>query len=324
MTKSTQQTSKDINLGTVASITVTHNPDIGLLKAQLAAIAAECLKIVVDNASEPDILNRMEALIAYTPNTKMLRNADNLGLASATNLGVRAAREHAPQMRFALLLDQDSEPRPGSIQALVEGFNALKQRGEYVGGVGPLLLDVTTGLSHGFHQATPWRWRRIYSPIGSIQNVSCTNLNGSGTLVPIDLFLQLGGLDESLFIDHVDTEWSFRVLAAGYGLWGIPAAVFAHRMGQSSVRFWMLGWRIWPSRSPQRHYYLFRNAVLLIRRRYVPRVWKFWALVKMMLTAFVHGLFDSARREQWRQMWQGLLDGLRMSAMPPSGGQPWA
>jgi rhamnosyltransferase len=148
--------------------------------------------------------------------------------------------------------------------------------------------------------------------------VPCTNLNGSGTLVPIELFLQLGGLDEALFIDHVDTEWSFRVLAADLGLRGIPAAVFKHRMGQSSVRYWLLGWRIWPSRSPQRHYFLFRNAVLLMRRPYVPRVWKFWAVVKLALTAIMHGLFDRERRAQWRQMRQGVREGLRVTSTPPS------
>ncbi len=297
----------------VAIITVTFNPDIALLQAQLNALPHESFKLIVDNASEPQFVQQMENLVAQVPKAQLLRNTHNIGLAAALNLGVQCARDHAPQARFALLLDQDSEPLPGSIPALIDGFDGLERMGQRVGCVGPALIDVATDLPHGFHQATHWRWRRVY-PAPNSPPVSCTNLNGSGTVVPIELFLKLGGLDERLFIDHVDTAWSFRVLAAGYGLWGIPSAVFRHRMGQASLRFWLLGWRVWPARSPARHYYLFRNAAVLIRRPEVPWVWKFWAVVKLALTAGAHGLFDRQRRQQWRQMWRGLRDGLRMPA----------
>ncbi|MBV5274153.1 MAG: glycosyltransferase [Lamprocystis purpurea] len=312
----------DIDIAAVAAITVTYNPDLGPLRAQLAALPAESLKILVDNASQPDTLEQIEILAKRTPNTRLLRNTQNLGLAAAVNRGVCAARAHDPRLRLVLLLDQDSEPLPNSIQILVEALDTLERQGEPVGGVGPCLLDVDTGLSHGFHQAARWRWKRTYPPPGSPQPVTCTTLNGSGTLVQIDLFLQLGGLDEALFIDHVDTEWSFRVLAAGFRLWGVPAAVFNHRMGQSSIRFWLFGWRVWPSRSPQRHFFLFRNALLLMRRPYIPRVWKVWALAKLMLTAVVHGLFDDQRREQWKQMRQGLSAGLRIASTPLSHQRP--
>ncbi len=298
---------------TVATITVTFNPDLELLQTQLNALPRESFKIIVDNASEPQSVQQLESLVALTPNAQLLRNTHNTGLAAALNLGVQRAREHAPSVRLALLLDQDSEPLPGSVPALIAGFEELERMGRRVGCVGPTLIDVTTGLPHGFHQATHWRWRRVYPPPNS-PPVSCTNLNGSGTVVSIELFLQLGGLDNQLFIDHVDTAWSFRVLAAGYELWGIPSAVFRHRMGQSGLRFWFLGWRVWPARSPTRHYFLFRNAMVLMRRPEVLQVWKFWAVIKLVLTAGVHGLFDRERGEQWRQMWRGLHDGLRMPA----------
>lgn len=294
----------------VVTVTVTYNPDLVSLEAQLVALPESSVKIIVDNASRTDVLVAVEALAERLPNVRLLQNASNLGLAAAVNQGAREAAALQPPPRFVLLLDQDSEPRPGSIEALLAAFRTLEEGGSRVGCVGPALLDPETGLTHGFHQCTRWRWRRAYPPLGSTKPVPCANLNGSGTLVPLSLFLQMGGLDEALFIDHVDTEWSFRVLAAGYGLWGVPEAVFVHRMGQASLRFWWFGWRLWPSRSPQRHYFLFRNATILMRRHYVPFVWKVWAVVKLALTGVVSGLLDAQRRDQLQNMVRGVGAGI--------------
>lgn len=299
-------TTTSVDARTLATVTVSFNPDIASLETQLRALPAPCTKFIVDNASRSELVAQIEALASRMENVRVLRNDSNVGLAAAVNRGVEAALELAAPPRFVLLLDQDSEPQPGSIENLVAAFEALERVGGKVGCVGPLLRDPDTGLTHGFHQCTRWRWKRVYPPIGSTTPVPCANLNGSGTLVLVSLFRQLHGLEESLFIDHVDTEWAFRVLASGYTLWGIPNAVFDHRMGQSSVRFWWFGWRVWPSRSPQRHFYLFRNATTLLRRDYVPKVWKVWAVVKLVLTASACGVHDHQRREQLRQMWLGV------------------
>jgi rhamnosyltransferase len=300
-----------IDLSELATVTVTYNPNHNMLRTQLLALPANSLKIIVDNASPPETRKEFRILRDIVPNMHLVENADNVGLAVALNQGVNLARALRPHATWCLLLDQDSEPQPGSIPALLAAMENLLRRGIKVGSIGPLLVDADIGLSHGFHQATHWRWRRVYPPAGSAEPVPCTNLNGSGTLMPMELFAIAGGLDESFFIDHIDTEWSFRLLAHGYTLWGIPQALFRHRMGQRSLRYWLFGWRLWPHRSPLRHYYLFRNALWLMKRSYVPFVWKFWASVKLTLTLVVHMLFDPERRAQLLAMIQGLRDGFK-------------
>lgn len=297
----------------VATVTVTFNPDLDLLRTQLAALPRESLKQVVDNASRPDILQHIALLVSQTPSAQLLPNDENLGLAAAINRGVRAVRDAAPDTRYVLLVDQDSEPAPGSVEALVTGFEALQARGKRVGCVGPTLLDVATGLTHGFHQCSRRRWKRVYPAPGATTPVPCANLNGSGTLVPVDLFLDLGGLEDDLFIDHVDTEWAFRVQAHDYRLFGIPQAVFRHRMGDTSRRIWLFRWRVWPVRSPRRHYFLYRNAVILMRRGYVPRVWKVWAVAKLAMTTCVTVMIGPQRLAQLRAMLAGLRDAFSKS-----------
>lgn len=296
----------------VAFVTVTFNPDVLLLEAQLNALPAESLKIVVDNASDFTIFKKVEDLITRLENAAFLRNESNIGLAAAINEGARVLSLHSRLPRWILMLDQDSEPLPGSILALIRAYKALESSGNKVGCVGPALLDPTTQLQHGFHQSTRWRWKRVYPSRNSTDPVSCMNLNGSGTLTSMDLFQRLGGMDDGLFIDHVDTDWAFRVLASGYSLWGIPNAQFIHRMGGESIRIWCFGWRVWPMRSPRRHYFLFRNAAILLGRDYVPNIWKFWAVMKLVITLFLTSLLGPERKKQLAGMMAGIRDAVRL------------
>jgi rhamnosyltransferase len=209
-----------------------------------------------------------------------------------------------------LLLDQDTEPGENGVDQLLAAFQRLSATQPELGCVGPRLIDVATGLEHGFHQISGLRWVRHYPAPEAHDPVPVANLNGSGTLMPLDIFFELGGLDESFFIDHVDTEWGFRVTAAGYKLFGISDVSFLHRMGETSMRFWLFGWHVWPNRSPLRHYFLFRNSMRLLRMRQVPLVWKLLAPVKLLLTLILHLLFDPARVAQVGQMVKGIRDGL--------------
>ncbi len=293
----------------LACVVVTYRPDLDILARLLLALPAEAGVILVDNASGHGIPDELTRLLAARRRSHLIRNDHNAGLATAINQGVRAARDRWPDTRYALLLDQDTEPETGAIAVLMGGVAQLQRAEPPPGAVGPSLVDAATGMSHGFHRSTRWRWTRVYPDRGG--PVSCASLNGSGTVVPIRLFIELGGLEEGLFIDHVDTEWGFRVRAAGYGLYGIPAARFVHRMGRDSRRIWLFGWRIWPMRTPARHYYLFRNAVVLLRRSYVPRVWKSWAIIKLLLTAGVHAAIGPRRGAHLGRMLAGVRDGLR-------------
>ncbi|MDG9853619.1 glycosyltransferase [Pseudomonas nitroreducens] len=298
---------------TVGAVTVTFQPDFEKLARQCEALDAQLQWVLVDNGSSASDLAFIEGLIARRGNTRLILNPLNAGLAAAVNQGVAIL-----DSEFVLLLDQDTEPQEGSIKALVEGFLQLECTGKNVACVGPMLLDEDTGGSHGFHQMKKGMWVRAYPGDDDPSPVPCTNLNGSGTLVRASYFRELAGLAEPLFIDHVDTDWSFRVLRQGGLLFGLPRARFVHSMGEEGIRFWLLGWRVWPKRSPARHYYLFRNTVWLLKAGHVPAVWKFWAVIKMMLTATVCGVFDPRRAEHLKRMGKGLWHGVagRMGREP--------
>jgi rhamnosyltransferase len=303
-------TRKDgFGLSSLACIVVTYHPELETLASQLDAIPRDAAVVIVDNASGGDIVENLYRLTVGRERLSLLYNTRNLGLPAAINRGVAEALDTWANIGFLLFLDQDSVPEPGAIVKLLDAYESIASTTGLRGCVGPNLIDNDTGLSHGFHQMNGWRWRRAYPPVGSREPVPCASLNGSGTLTSVSLYRDLNGLDEALFIDHVDTEWSFRVLSAGGFLHGIPDAVFHHRMGEAGRRLWFLP-GVWPQRSPQRHYYLFRNAILLMRRDYVPFVWKIWAALKLIATIPVTLVIGPLRLQQIAHMWRGVRHSL--------------
>ena len=66
-------------------------------------------------------------------------------------------------------------------------------------------------------------------PGASLQR--CAFLISSGCVVSRDAFDVLGRFDETLFIDHVDTEYSFRALSRNVPLYVVPSLVLPHRIG---------------------------------------------------------------------------------------------
>jgi rhamnosyltransferase len=298
-------------LAKLCAITVTYNPDIYQLTRQIKSLPAEVVSILVDNGSADISVTALRQLVASRNKMLLICNEKNEGLAAALNQGISHAMTSVSGCEFVLLLDQDSEPESDAVRLLLEAHVRLERDGEKVGGVGPRLLDFTTNLQHGFHCMGRWRWKRIFPAIDDTEIVKNIYINGSGTLARTVVFERHGSYEKMLFIDHVDTEWGFRIHSKGLRFYGVPEAKFKHSMGERGIRFWLFGWRVWPQRSPLRHYYLFRNALLLMRRSYVPNVWKLWAIPKLLLTLAIFMLMDSRRTKQLGQMLRGIRDGLR-------------
>jgi rhamnosyltransferase len=292
-------------------VTVTYHPDLDILARQLASLPADALKVVVDNASAPEAVTEIRRLVESLPCALLVENLANEGLAAAVNRGVSTGLSLDERRGHILLLDQDTEPEQGAVADLLAVSRQLASVDPSLGAVGPSLVDVSTGLVHGFHLSRGWRFVRFRPSQGWQTPVRVMGLNGSGTLVSVSVWNAVGGLDESLFIDHVDTEWSFRLQHAGYNQYGVPTARFLHRMGTKGLSYWFFGRRVWPHRSSLRHFYLFRNTVRLLGMRHVSRLWKFWAPCKLCVTALLYLLFDSERAEQLAQMRRGIRAGRR-------------
>lgn len=289
----------------VCAAIVTYHPQIELLRDVVAAVRPQVGRVqIFDNASPgADVAAFFDELRAQ--GVQVLRSERNVGLGSALNRAARLAREAG--FAQVLLMDQDSVVGAGMVATLQRALRDLQARGP-VAAVGPQFRDQRTGEVAPFVRIAFPMNRKLYGGPG--QAVDCDFLITSGTLLPLDVLDAVGGMDEGLFIDNVDIEWSSRARHRGYRLYGICDARMQHRIGELVPITGLLPSLKHVVHSPTRLYYMMRNRVLLYRRAEVPRRWAAQDLPRLVLKFVGTAVFLSPRLGYLRAMLRGLRDGI--------------
>ncbi|SIO59032.1 rhamnosyltransferase [Burkholderia sp. GAS332] len=279
-------------------VVVFYRPDAACVRrANRLAEAGPC--IVVDNTEQVCTSGELglDERVVYVP------NGSNRGIATAINQGVELLLRAG--CRYALVFDQDSEPSSHLLGALpIALATALSQHAK-VALIGPAYEDLRLGGVAPFVRFGYLRLRRV-EPVGT-RPLSVDFLITSGSCINLAAWREIGPMEDDLFIDFVDLEWCVRARAKGYELLGAPTVRLAHELGGEPVRIFG---RPYPSHSPLRHYYLFRNAVSLIKRDYVPWSWKSTELIKFPFRLAIYGLFLQPRLEHLRMAFIGIWHGL--------------
>ncbi len=296
---------KGESVTTVTPIIVTFNPDISRLAALFESLSLFSAVQLVDNNS--DNLDEIKQLCSKYTNIKPCFLPSNVGLAEAQNKAVEQLEADATNDKFILLLDQDSVPLDDCIEILHQYATSLIAGGVRLGVIGPALSDSYSDSQFGFIK----NGKRRYKQASKNHTFECDGINSSGSLIPLAVWQELNGNNSELFIDHVETDWCFRVIAAGYVCYGTFDALLSHSMGESTIQYWLFGQRSMPDRTPKRHYYLFRNSMYLQKQKYVPRVWKFANIAKLLFTVCYFSLFSQQRVSHFKDMCVGLLDGFK-------------
>lgn len=297
----------------VCAAIVTYHPQIELLEQVVAAIQPQVGRVrIFDNASPG------EALDAYFQRLRgqgveVFRSDRNVGLGSAINHAARTAR--AAGFAQLLLMDQDSIVDADMVAVLQRHLRQLQAQ-HPVAAVGPQFRDQRTGAVAPFVRIAFPLNRKMYGGPG--QAIDCDFLITSGTLLPLEVLDTVGGMDEGLFIDNVDIEWSSRAKHHGYRLYGICDAGMQHRIGELERVSRLIPYRT-VVHSPTRLYYMMRNRIALYRRAEVPRRWAAQDLPRLLLKFVGTAVFLKPRRAYLKAMLRGLRDGLRgrEGPMPP-------
>jgi GT2 family glycosyltransferase/SAM-dependent methyltransferase len=183
--------------------------------------------LVVDDAS-PD---RTAELVAASPGVRLVRTQRNVGFVRACNLGA----SHACGA-YLLFLNNDTEVRPGALDALVDAADS----DEKIGLVGAMLVypDGRLQESGGIIWADGSGWnygrdRDAGAPEFQVRR-DVDYCSGAAILVRREVFERIGGFDQRYAPAYYeDTDLAFAIRASGYRSVVEPRAVVVHHEGVS-------------------------------------------------------------------------------------------
>lgn len=286
----------------ISAVIVLFNSDTSIVQSQYESLVEEVDEVIyIDNGSKNfneirEILNRCA--------TKRLPqffivNSKNMGLGFAQNQGIRQSIEHLAD--YVLLLDHDSVLQKEFIKNLCKHLATLKS----VGAVGPIYFNEETGETYPITRYVGPFIKRII-PLDS--PVKASMLISSGSLIPTAIFKEIGFMNEELFVDYIDVEWSFRAREKGYSLFAIPSAKMNHKIGDKRINF--LG-RMISQHSPLRRYYLTRNSIFMLKCPYISIGYKIRELTLNFARIFCFALLSDNKKEYLKYSIKGLRDGLK-------------
>ncbi|MDQ4021681.1 MAG: glycosyltransferase, partial [Actinomycetota bacterium] len=183
--------------------------------------------LVVDDAS-PD---RTAELVAASSGLRLVRTPRNVGFVGACNLGAGHARGV-----YLLFLNNDTEVRPGALDALVD----VADSDDRIGLVGAQLVypDGRLQESGGIIWADGSGWnygrdRDAGAPEFQVRR-DVDYCSGAAILVRRDLFDSVGGFDQRYAPAYYeDTDLAFAIRATGHRTVIEPTAVVLHHEGVS-------------------------------------------------------------------------------------------
>lgn len=293
----------------IIAIVITYQPCLDPLVNLLNAIIDQVGSvIIVDNGSDIDMSLCLKQYSSRQ--VSVLRFGNNMGVAFAQNAGIKEAMQM--NATHVLLLDQDSLPTADMVSVLMAAEQELIQAGEKVAAVGPRYKIHNTNISSFFVRFGLFRFKKIYCTDDSCPAyIPADFLISSGCLISLKAIDKIGLMDESLFIDHVDTEWFLRAKYKGYSSFGVCNAVMDHKLGDYLFSFWFGSKKTLPVHNPLRQYYVFRNSILLYKRPYVSKKWIINDAIRLCLMFVLFSARVPPRVKYLTMMTKGIYDGLR-------------
>ena len=265
---------------------VLFNPEIERLKDNINHIEKQVkLLIVVDNGSKN--INDIRSLLNNYNNIQLIENKKNLGIAKALNKILYIAGIYS--FDWVLTLDQDSVADKNLIQQYAYFINNTKEKN-----IGCLTCNISD------------RNFSIDLPCYGFKEIDyCIT---SGSLMHLKNTLSVGGFDEKMFIDKVDTDICINLIKHGYKIIRIDFNGLLHEIGHAKQI--NLGFRKWElyNHGSFRRYYMCRNAIYLLKKYHDFYTFKIFA--KEIFQFILIILFEDNKIEKSMKGIKGFFDGL--------------
>lgn len=229
----------------VAAIIISYNPDNNLLDSINLLINQVEKIIIVDNGSESEKKKNIN-LIKDINNEKIkiIFNEENLGIATALNIGVKDALKQG--YNWILTMDQDSKVSSNMIEKMFEVYRTIDEsERKDILSIFPNFVD-----------------ERIQSIEENSEMNAYEYVDAditSGNLLKAEVFDKVGFFDDSLFIDLVDTDFCMRLNEENIKMIKVRDAILYHSLGESQTVKSIFGKFNTSNHSALRRYYMTRN-----------------------------------------------------------------
>jgi len=282
-------------MNSVSVVIVLYNCDVDIYSRIIEPLRYSVQEFVVISNSGSEQPALEEKLLADA-DVIYIRNGENLGIAKAQNIATLNS-----EGEYILFFDQDSRVEDTFVNDLVKSYEVTKA--ECPG------LGLLSALDYDECSEKPNIKRIHSSKLISGSNVrSVSNTLSSGSLILRNDFLSVGGNLEWLFIDQVDNDLCYRLIAGGKYIAIDTDVRLLHNLGEGKGSVLGVSYGI---SSPFRNYYQVRNMLYLSSKKYVPYSIKF-KLIRGVVFKFVLATFVlDSKLERLKYMTQGVLHGFR-------------
>jgi GT2 family glycosyltransferase len=182
--------------------------------------------VVVENGSGDDSEPRLRAALGGQANVRLIVSAENLGFTGGSNLGAEQATGE-----IVAFLNNDAKPDVGWITAGVAGFAPSPR----VAAVASKVLDWDGTAIDFVGSGLTWfgmGYKEHVTEIDDGRYDTPRDLlfgTGSALFVRRDVFLEVGGFDEGLFMFYDDVDLGWRLNLLGYRVRFAPESVVYHK-----------------------------------------------------------------------------------------------
>lgn len=222
----------------IAAVIITYNPNRLLLCNNVKAIFKQVAKVViVDNCSEDK--GFVEEL-SFT-DIDFVFQEENVGIAKALNVGIEKLENEG--VDWVLTLDQDS----------ICPSNLIESYKHYIEENNIAVICPNIDYSGDVRKATK-----------EMEYVSACMTSAS--LTSVRAWRDIGGFDESFFIDYVDNDFCKRLTDSGYRIIQDNEVVLRHQLGDSKYVFFFFEKKLFGEHAPTRTYYMVRNNLFYIKK----------------------------------------------------------
>jgi len=289
----------------VAAVIILYLPELSLLDRLFQSVTGQVDAIIaVDNTPGPStevrsFLDSLPHPISYIP------LGDNMGIATAQNIGIKASISEG--YSHVLLLDQDSALPPKMVESLLSSEAELLREGKEVAVVGPQFIDEKSGRPSRAIRHRYFGIQKLYLDPNSTTPVETDHIIASGSLMRTSVFQRVGPMRDDLFIDWVDIEWGMRARSMGYESYYIPSVVMKHSVGDSVATVYGRDIHL---HNDLRNYYMLRNAVYLCRLKSMGWRWKINFAPRIPCYLVLYPFLSGSKLKNFKMLLRAIWDGL--------------